>query len=193
MKLFQKTPNFVGMYMFEDISYFRDVKKFFHENSDLCRQGKVLNVSTGESAVIPQVKLSTDMSTNHLPEDLKKKYFKNLEICCDKYKKEYIFSNQVSQWKIVESPLIQYYEKNQGYFEYHMERGNPGCNRHLVFMTYLNTIKNGGETEFYYQKLKVKPKEGLTLIWPSDWTHTHRGITSTTEEKYIITGWYSYF
>ena len=31
-------------------------------------------------------------------------------------------------------------------------------------MTYLNDIKDGGETEFYYQKLKVKPEKGLTLI-----------------------------
>ena len=59
-------------------------------------------------------------------------------------------------------------------------------------MTYLNTVKKKGETEFYYQKLKIKPETGLTIIWPSDWTHTHRGITSNTEEKYIVTGWYSY-
>ena len=45
-------------------------------------------------------------------------------------------------------------------------------------MTYLNTIKVGGETEFLYQKLKIKPKKGLTLIWPTDWTHTHRGLIS---------------
>ena len=59
-------------------------------------------------------------------------------------------------------------------------------------MTYLNTVKDGGETEFIYQKLKVKPETGLTLIWGSDWPFTHRGITSKTKTKYITTGWYSY-
>ena len=59
-------------------------------------------------------------------------------------------------------------------------------------MTYLNDIKKGGETEFYYQKLKIKPETGLTLLWGCDWTFTHRGITSPTETKYIATGWYSY-
>ena len=59
-------------------------------------------------------------------------------------------------------------------------------------MTYLNTVNDGGETEFIYQKLKVKPETGLTLIWGADWTFTHRGITSKTETKYITTGWYSY-
>ena len=60
-------------------------------------------------------------------------------------------------------------------------------------MTYLtDVVGEGGETEFYYQKLKIKPKKGLTLIWPSDWTHTHRGIPAPDEEKVIITGWIHY-
>jgi len=40
--------------------------------------------------------------------------------------------------------------------------------------------------------LKVKPEKGLTLIWPADWTFTHRGIPSMSETKYIVTGWYNY-
>ena len=58
-------------------------------------------------------------------------------------------------------------------------------------MTYLNdVIKIGGETEWYYQNYKVKPKRGLTVIWPTDFTHTHRGIPTVEEKKYIFTGWY---
>jgi len=30
-----------------------------------------------------------------------------------------------------------------------------------------------------------------TVIWPADFTHTHRGIVSKTQEKYIATGWYN--
>ena len=59
-------------------------------------------------------------------------------------------------------------------------------------MTYLNDVPKGG-TEFYHQKIKTKAEKGLTVIWPSDWTHTHRGIISNTHEKYIVTGWLSYF
>ena len=35
-------------------------------------------------------------------------------------------------------------------------------------------------------------KKGLTLIWPSEWTHTHKGEVSSTKEKIIITGWYNF-
>jgi len=59
-------------------------------------------------------------------------------------------------------------------------------------MTYLNNVKDSGETEWFYQNLKIKPEAGLTVIWPTDWTFTHRGIPSKTEIKYIVTGWYSY-
>ena len=49
-----------------------------------------------------------------------------------------------------------------------------------------------GGTEFKYQKLKTDAKCGLTLIWPTDFTHMHRGVISKNETKYIITGWYGY-
>ena len=75
------------------------------------------------------------------------------------------------------------------------ERTNP-CGdvgrRLLVFMTYLNDVEDGGETEFLYQNLKVKPEKGKTLIWPSEWTHTHRGLTSKSESKFIVTGWFEF-
>jgi hypothetical protein len=38
----------------------------------------------------------------------------------------------------------------------------------------------------------VQPKKGLTLIWPADWTFTHRGVPSPTQEKIITTGWFNF-
>jgi len=59
----------------------------------------------------------------------------------------------------------------------------------LVFMTYLNTVKNGG-TYFKYQDYKTEAIEGDTYVWPTEWTHMHSGIV-TNETKYIITGWFN--
>ena len=61
--------------------------------------------------------------------------------------------------------------------------------RHLAFMTYLNDVNEGGETEFFYQEAKIRPRKGLSLIWPTDWTHTHRGVPAPKEQKTIVTGW----
>ena len=55
-------------------------------------------------------------------------------------------------------------------------------------MTYLNDVEDGGETQWLYQGKLVKPKKGLTAIWPTDFTHTHRGVVSPTQRKTIVTG-----
>ena len=60
--------------------------------------------------------------------------------------------------------------------------------RVLVFMTYLNTLKGSGETEFLHYGVKFEPTEGRTIIWPAEWTHAHKGLP-VKETKYIITGW----
>jgi prolyl 4-hydroxylase len=122
-------------------------------------------------------------------------YLKELQEILEKYIKKYSMSNYYAPFQIRENINIQHYKPGEGYPTWHTERSNvtlPNINRHLVFMTYLNDVNDGGGTEFYHQKLITKARKGSTLIWPADWTHTHRGIVSPTQEKYIITGWYSF-
>jgi hypothetical protein len=40
--------------------------------------------------------------------------------------------------------------------------------------------------------VQVQPEKGLTVIWPADWTFTHRGIVSPTQDKWIVTGWFNF-
>ena len=47
--------------------------------------------------------------------------------------------------------------------------------------------------QFLYQHHFEEPKEGKLVIWPSDWTHLHRGIPSLTQTKYILTGWFTHY
>lgn len=113
----------------------------------------------------------------------------------EEYVKRYIYAHEYAAWNVVEKVGIQYYKPGAGYHAWHTERcvGKvPNAARHLVFMTYLNDVTDCGETEWYYQKLKVQPRKGLTVIWPADWTFTHRGVTSPTQDKYVVTGWFSY-
>jgi len=50
----------------------------------------------------------------------------------------------------------------------------------------------GGETYFSHYDINVKPKKGLTIIWPAEWTHAHRGNILLGESKYMLTGWMSF-
>ena len=139
----------------------------------------------------------TSFNEMHL-NDLGTKYFKNLDSVLTEYKKKYPYSDDVQYYGMFRYK-IQYYKPNNFYSELHCENTGGNDNgkenevfRHLVFMTYLNDIEEGGETEFYHQNIKIKPEKGLTLIWPTIWTHVHRGC-HTPEEKFIITGWYEFF
>lgn len=77
-----------------------------------------------------------------------------------------------------------------GYHKWHCEQDSrQHSNRVLAFMLYLNTVEEGGETEFLYQKRRVKAEAGRLVIWPSSFTHTHRGNPPLSDSKYIITGW----
>jgi hypothetical protein len=77
-----------------------------------------------------------------------------------------------------------------GYHVWHYESGNKDrCNKLLTWMLYLNDVNEGGETEFLYQHMRVKPEQGTLVIWPAAFTHTHRGNPPLSNEKYIVTGW----
>ena len=62
-------------------------------------------------------------------------------------------------------------------------------NRIMAWMIYLNDVEDGGETEFLYQSMRVKPKQGTLVLWPAHFTHMHRGNPPLSGEKYIMTSW----
>ena len=120
-------------------------------------------------------------------------YMQALQGVLDDYIQRFPFCN-TSRFQIVEPLSMQSYPKGGGFKEWHTERLNslPGTAfRHLVFMTYLNDVPDGG-TEWYHQDKYVDAKKGYTVIWPADWTHFHRGRVSKEHEKKIITGWFAY-
>jgi hypothetical protein len=91
--------------------------------------------------------------------------------------------------------ILQKYDLGYGgYPHWHSEifpdRGDSdSLHRVLFFMFYLNDVSAGGETEFYFQKLKVTPRRGTMLIAPAGFTHTHRGNVPVSSDKYIVTSW----
>ena len=88
---------------------------------------------------------------------------------------------------------LQRYQPGEGFFDWHCERASlKYSNRVLVWMIYLNTVTDKGETEFYYQQHLEPVVEGKLIIWPSDWMYLHKGIPSPTQTKYILTGWFTF-
>jgi len=85
---------------------------------------------------------------------------------------------------------VQRTEPGEGYHIWHCENiGYETRNRVLAWSMFLNTIDEGGETEFLEQGLRFKPKAGDVLIWPAYFTHPHRGNPPLSNDKYLATGW----
>lgn len=101
--------------------------------------------------------------------------------------------SQLKACKLISTDLkVQKTLPEGGYHHWHYENsGYDFSNRELVWILYLNTMPEGeAETEFMYQKRRIRPTQGTVVIWPAGLTHVHKGNTVFTEDKYILTGWY---
>ena len=153
---------------------------------------KYNKIDTTESGWSTDVKQGIDLSIQpdtNIP--IINDYLHCMKDGVELYFKRYPEANHLTD--IAELFNIQYYPSGGGFKAWHCERDREQTNqRSLVFMTYLNDVDDGGQTQFLYQKKEIQPKKGLTVLWPTDFTHTHRGVTSPTQTKIIATGWYNY-
>lgn len=186
--------NFIGEYRIDDSMC--DALIEHHRNSEKI-SGKV-----GYKDVDKSAKDSKDVHVNIYTNKLIKDYINEIRSLARRYCETYVWANRACpEFDIREDFNIQYYPPGGGFKRWHYEQNfvpdeRTGADytskRHLVFMTYLNNVTDEGETEFFYQRRFIEPRKGLTVIWPGGWMHTHRGIPSPSQEKYIITGWISY-
>jgi hypothetical protein len=178
--------NFIETYQIPDGDLCDRIITWFEQNDK--NEGTIDNGSVDKS-----IKESTDCLFYG---SLSLEYGTFLFSFIEQYKQTFpLCTDNVQRWSLYPMVNIQRYYPGQYYKKLHCERvsgdGAAG-KRHLVFMTYLNTVNEGGETRFHYQDVNVKPVRGKTLIWPAEWTHSHVGIPAPKETKYIITGWISF-
>ena len=113
--------------------------------------------------------------------------------CHHKFKEKHGILGDVNKHGISYSVKIQKYKPSQGYHAWHCDSSTIGNSRRLmVSMLYLNTVEKGGETEFLYQNMRVTPEQGTLVLFPTYWTHPHRGNPPLEGEKYIMDGWLEY-
>lgn len=179
----------------------------FFKNAE--KAGMVVNRQNSEN-VSPFTKddLSTTANGNHISDFMLEKHPEMAEVyhhsqeftnvlmnqCLREYCRRYpgLAGFPDAEKKLsIQDTKIQKTVPGQGYHVWHHEHGTSGRapRRLLAFSLNLNTVDEGGETEFLYQKVRFKPVMGQMLIWPAYFTHAHRGNQPLSGEKYIITGW----
>ena len=182
--------NFIGCWQKESDKICTDIIDFYEENSDTASAG------TSGNKVDDNVKLSTDLTI--YPKDLANnkysifvEYMDFLKRCHEDYIIQFPSLKHMFGKVHCASFNIQKYYEGGHFKKFHMERTSIlNSSRIFAWMTYLNNVEKGGHTDFLYYDLSMQPKPGLTMIWPAEWTHAHRGNEVEKGIKYIITGWF---
>ena len=163
-----------------------DLTEYFMKNKHLWSDGQT------DEKIDKECKDSQDCTVKPRFDHPFKNYFECLQKSFDQYMEKYNGKSLLKKIRLIEGINFQYYKPGQGFKRWHCERtGHDSSHRVLVFMTYLNDVPNGG-TKFLYQNLTIPAKKGLTIIWPAEFTHVHKGQITHEHEKMIFTGWFSY-
>lgn len=113
----------------------------------------------------------------------------------NKFLDEYISEFAILRGRSLQTSSVKLQKTmpKEGFHNFHYESADAkfeAVSRQLVWLVYLNSIEEGGETEFLFGGEKVKPEKGKLVIFPVSFTHTHRGNPIYSGCKYIATGWY---
>lgn len=106
-----------------------------------------------------------------------------------KYTEKWFMLDQYTEHKL--SPYkLQQTKPCEGYHVWHCESMDRSTSdRILSYILYLNTVVDGGETEFLHQSARIPAEKGRLVIFPTSFLHTHRGNPPLNSLKYIMTGW----
>ena len=164
------------------------------------RQHRGVIRKKGEIQSADDQKISTDIT--FIPNDLQdKRWGKPLHRIINTVEEArqnwitqyYMGLDNVDPFEINFTFNMQRFLPGEGYHKFHCERASWGSRDRVgVWMIYLNDVHDRGWTEFIFQQHFEEAKTGKIVCWPCDWTHTHRGIVSEIETKYILTGWFTF-
>ena len=184
-----KQTHFIGCWNLENNKLCNGLTRLFEDNNNLQKQG-----ITGKGR---DLKIKKTIDITFRPNDLKepkfeilKQYIKELHKCFLDYQNQWPFLKSMLKTVYVPSFNIQKYSRGDHFASLHSERTSlDTLHRLFAWMTYLNDVDDGGQTNFSHYGIKIKPETGKTLIWPAEWTHAHTGEVLKSGTKYIVTGW----
>ena len=158
---------------------------YYNQNTSLTRDSEI-----SQAGVDKKARKSTELDINwDIP--LMHEIKEEIDSLIVDYLNHYPEVSRTFKSSYYETGHILKYDPNEGFYNYHYDRdGLSISDRVLSIIIYLNDVSEGGETEFkYFTPKTVKPEKRTVLIFPSEWTHTHRGNSPKSNEKFICVLW----
>ena len=189
INIVSQQTHFIGSWNLENKNLCNEIISFFENNKNFQKQGMT---SRGKNL---KIKSRIDISIN--PHDLKnpkfeilKQYINELHKCFVDYQNQWPFLKTMLKEVDIGRFNIGRYSRGDHFASLHSERTTlNSLHRLFAWMTYLNDVDDGGQTNFAHYGIKIKPEIGKTVIWPAEWTHAHTGEILKSGTKYIVTGW----
>ena len=194
-------PSFIGLWSIKNTEICDKIINLFEENemshSDIGFYDHADQSVKYDKKLIngKQMQVRLENLTNEDYEPIKN-YFLILEKC---------FLSYCESWPTIQTDLIgisrnasivKFLRSEKEFNEYNYHRKSAENSMDLFsFKTYLNSLQNEkGNTEFYYQGTSINHFKGLTIIWPTDWTHASRFLPPDDDDdvSYTITGTLGY-
>ena len=152
------------------------------------------NRKPGETGggLTPHIKQSTDLNITKYPEwkDEDTVFYQSLNEGLSEYRN---LHRKKLLWLDIKDYNDYGYQIQEtlpdGFYDWHHDFFSTGKeSRFLTYLWYLNTVEEGGHTEFI-DGTKIKPEMGKLILFPAAWPFYHRGTKPIREKKYICTGW----
>ncbi len=138
-----------------------------------------------------EVNLSTEPNNETVQETLKK----ITELAVNKYQAELpirTFPKEIG----LEVYRIKKYRSGDDFndhFDYHVDvNSHSSARRYLALQWYLNDVTDRGETFFPHPHVRVKPRRGRLLIYPSLWMYPKAEERPESNDKYVLSTYLHY-
>jgi Rps23 Pro-64 3,4-dihydroxylase Tpa1-like proline 4-hydroxylase len=187
-----KFADFIGV--FPELVPQKLCKELINLHSKLDKIGGTQAGRTG-GGVVKRSKVSIDVEISRyaIAQDILAELNKYMDEAFKIYKSQFwVLEEMMGPYDTTAWQLQKYSAQERGgYYQFHHEVSSKlTCNRTMTYILYLNDIDEGGETEFLFQNIRVKPEAGKLIYFPAYYTHVHRGNpVLSNQDKYIVTGW----
>jgi hypothetical protein len=151
------------------------------------RKVKGMTASGAHGVVDRRVKSTTEILLwTHAEgwEDLNQTIVESLQRCLKDYMGRWGRAFPIGVYP--EEPRITRYLQGEGFYAWHSDNIGRSPTRVITAIWYLNTVERGGETDYRWQGVAVKPKVGRLLLCPVGWPFLHRGNPPESGPKYIL-------
>ena len=160
-----------------------DLLIWFVKNKHLQHKAMMKNIETDENHVDENQKIAVQSWADEYA-------FKLIKECIDQCLP--LYKNNIgypTNYNLISRDYnVRVYPKERGLFNTHIDTGTKQTfDRILAFILYLNTVEEGGETEFIHTERKIKPVKGKVLIFPCNYLFPHKGNIPISDDKYIAT------